>query len=250
MIQSSNCLSFRLSSIEARHLHCISIAMSFLFKPRTLPAPDTPSKDAQSPATAVASANPPQAPSQTQVIPPSSTPTQITPTPQSQTFLQSITTPRSRKQLSLFFGGAFFLCLTSVFTRRILAYRYRSTNPLFFHQSTTPHNIAINGPIEAFQALNVATFTLGSTAMMLGGGLLWAFDISTLDELRRKVRGGLGVDGTGRDTRRVEEEFEEWLAQTLQRRRERDEKRQKGEEVDEEAWKKGEGYTTERGQKR
>ena len=50
------------------------------------------------------------------------------------------------------------------------------------------------------------------------GGLLFAFDIHGMEELRRKVRGGLGVDGSGRGEREVEEEWEEWLATTLERK--------------------------------
>ena len=66
-----------------------------------------------------------------------------------------------------------------------------------------------------------------STMMMMTGGLLWAFDIGSIEDLRRKIRGGLGVDGTGRNARAVEEEFEEWMASTLERKR----------------WKEGEGET-------
>lgn len=59
--------------------------------------------------------------------------------------------------------------------------------------------------------------------MMMTGGLLWAFDISSLDDMRRKVRGGLGVDGTGRGERQAEEEWEEWLATVLERKRRKEE---------------------------
>jgi hypothetical protein len=81
--------------------------------------------------------------------------------------------------------------------------------------------------MEAFEALNVATINVASYAMMMTGGLLWAFDISSLEDMRRKVRGGLGVDGTGRGERDVEEEFEEWLASTLERKKEK-ERRKRG----------------------
>jgi len=67
--------------------------------------------------------------------------------------------------------------------------------------------------------------------MMMAGGAFWAFDISTMDDLRRKVRGGLGIDGTGRSERQAEEDFEEWLAETLARK---DQKRQSRGEEDEE----------------
>ena len=34
----------------------------------------------------------------------------------------------------------------------------------------------------------------------------------------RKLRGGLGVDGSGRDEKQAEEEFEEWMATVLSRK--------------------------------
>lgn len=67
--------------------------------------------------------------------------------------------------------------------------------------------------------------------MMMTGGTLWAFDISTMDDLRRKIRGGLGIDGSGRTEKQAEEEFEEWLAGTLARK---DERRQRSGDDDEE----------------
>ena len=64
--------------------------------------------------------------------------------------------------------------------------------------------------------------------MMVVGGMGWALDISGLEDLRRLVRGGLGVDGTGRGESEVEEEWEEWLAGVLKRKEEK-EKRRRGE---------------------
>ena len=54
--------------------------------------------------------------------------------------------------------------------------------------------------------------------MMSTGGLLWYFDINNMDDARRKLRGGLGVDGSGRDEKQAEEEFEEWMATMLSRK--------------------------------
>ena len=64
--------------------------------------------------------------------------------------------------------------------------------------------------------------------MMVVGGLGWALDISGLDDMRRLVRGGLGVDGSGRDESEVEEEWEEWLAGVLERKKEKEKRRRKG----------------------
>jgi len=49
-----------------------------------------------------------------------------------------------------------------------------------------------------------------------------------MDDLRRKVRGGMGVDGSGRSEADVEEEMEEWLASVLSRKEEK--QRVRGEE--------------------
>jgi hypothetical protein len=72
--------------------------------------------------------------------------------------------------------------------------------------------------MEAVEALNIATINVLSLAMMSTGGMLWYFDINSMDDARRKLRGGLGVDGTGRDEKQAEEEFEEWMATALSRK--------------------------------
>lgn len=56
-----------------------------------------------------------------------------------------------------------------------------------------------------------------SAAIMLIGGSLWAFDISTIADLRQRVRGGMGID-----EQEVEEDFEEWIASTLARKERKD----------------------------
>lgn len=72
--------------------------------------------------------------------------------------------------------------------------------------------------MEAVEALNIATINVLSLAVMSTGGMLWYFDINSMDDARRKLRGGLGVDGTGRDEKQVEEELEEWMATVLSRK--------------------------------
>jgi hypothetical protein len=72
--------------------------------------------------------------------------------------------------------------------------------------------------MEAVEALNIATVNVLSLAMMSTGGMMWYFDINGMDDARRKLRGGLGVDGTGRDEKQAEEEFEEWMATVLSRK--------------------------------
>ena len=84
--------------------------------------------------------------------------------------------------------------------------------------------------------------------MMLTGGVLWAADISSLKELKGSVRGGLGLDRIGKEgTGDVEEweEFEEWLASTLERKRGREKRRAREREKDKEEG-EGEGADEER----
>jgi len=102
--------------------------------------------------------------------------------------------------------------------------------PTFYHPSNLPPRTPVNGALEAFEALNIATINVASFMMMMTGGVLWAADISSLEELRRKVRGGLGVDGTGRGESDVEEDWEEWLARVVERRREKERRRRAREE--------------------
>lgn len=120
---------------------------------------------------------------------------------------------RSRRQLGLFFAGAGFFAVASVITRRSLVRRYKATVPKFYQ----PSNVArsdVNGAMEAFEALNIATINVVSVGLMLGGGVLYAFDISTLEDMRRKVRASIGVDGSQVD-QDGEKQIEEWIAKTL-----------------------------------
>lgn len=129
---------------------------------------------------------------------------------------------RSLRQLGLFFGGAGFFAISSLITRKALVRRYKASIPRFYQQSNRP-NLEVNGALEAVEALTIATVNVFSVGMMFSGGMLWAFDISSVDDLRRKIRGGLGSDGDGRESR-ADEEMEEWLATVLARK---DEKKQR-----------------------
>jgi hypothetical protein len=137
---------------------------------------------------------------------------------------------RSMRQLGLFIGGAAFVGLSTVITRRSLVRRYKSTIPTFYQQSNRP-NVKVDGPMEAFEALSIATVNVLSFSMMFTGGLLWAFDISSLDDMRRKLRGGLGINGDGRENA-AEEEMEEWLATVLSRKEQKEKEKDRKEKRD------------------
>ena len=102
-------------------------------------------------------------------------------------------------------------------TKRSLIRRQRLPPAPLFHPSTRPLQ-PVNGPVEAVEALSIATINVTSFMMMVTGGALWSLDISNLEDARRKLRGGLGIDGSGKSEKEAEEEFEEWLATTLARK--------------------------------
>ena len=130
----------------------------------------------------------------------------------------SITSPRSVKQLRLFLAGCTFFTLSALITRRALARKYSSTFPRFYHPSNQPPSMAINGRLDAYEALGIATINVISFAVMMTGGTLWAFDISSMDELRQKLsRRRLELDGIGRTEKddAVEEEWKDFLGKAL-----------------------------------
>jgi hypothetical protein len=143
----------------------------------------------------------------------------------------SSTRPRPHKNAMLFLGGVTFMALSTLVTRRSLARKYRATLPPFYTASTR-HKPAVDGATEALEALSIATVNVVSVAMMAGGAALWYFDINSLADMRRKIRGGLGVAGDGQSEQEAEEEMEEWLATVLARKEDK-ERRRKGDGGDE-----------------
>jgi len=138
---------------------------------------------------------------------------------------------RARRQLGLFCAGAGFFAITSLITRRSIVRRYKATVPKFYHPSNKS-NFEVNGALEAFEALNIATINVMSVGMMATGGLLYAFDISSLDDMRQKVRKQIGVEGIRTD-QDVEEEIEEWFATVLERKDLKEQFKKKAKEIKE-----------------
>ena len=124
--------------------------------------------------------------------------------------------PRSRRQLGLFTAGVGFFALSTIITRRSIVRRYKQSLPKFYQPSNRPNN-NINGAMEAFEALNIATVNVFSVGVMVTGGLLWAFDIASIDDMRGKVRTNMGTDRIATD-QAAEEEIEEFIATVLARK--------------------------------
>ncbi|EKD21564.1 uncharacterized protein L3040_006057 [Drepanopeziza brunnea f. sp. 'multigermtubi'] len=123
---------------------------------------------------------------------------------------------RARRQLGLFAAGAGFFLLSTTVTRRSIARRNKSIMPKFYQPSNRT-TIEINGAVEAIEALSLATLNVASVGIMFTGGLLWAFNISSVDDMRKKVRKNIGVvaEPTDQDE---EQEMEEWFATVLARK--------------------------------
>ncbi|KAJ9607442.1 hypothetical protein H2200_008515 [Cladophialophora chaetospira] len=128
---------------------------------------------------------------------------------------------RPSRSVVIFGAGAVFFGFSLIITRRAFARKRFASNPAFYanapaHQAEQATKV--NGAMEAMEALNLATINVLSMAMMATGGAMWYTNINSVADARRLIRGGLGVDGTGRSEKEAEEDFEEWLATTLARK--------------------------------
>ncbi|ODH49153.1 hypothetical protein GX48_04771 [Paracoccidioides brasiliensis] len=145
--------------------------------------------------------------------------------------LQPAHKPQLSNSAKLLIGGTAFLILSTFITRRTLR-RKRLTSLPPTYTSAPYHKPQVNGALEALEALNIATINVASVAMIGVGACMYAFDINTMDDLRRKVRGGLGVDGSGRSEQVVEEELEEWVARVFSRKAEKEKRSEGGRQQD------------------
>ena len=134
--------------------------------------------------------------------------------------------PRNRNKI-IFGAGLAFFGLSMLISRRAFVRRRLASNPAFYTNAPGHHAEQAkkaSPAMEAFEALNIATVNVLSLTMLASGGTLWYFDINTMAEARKFIRGGLGVDGTGKSETQAEEEFEEWMATTLARKDAKDSK--------------------------
>lgn len=138
---------------------------------------------------------------------------------------------RSAKQLGLFAAGAGFLTLSTLITRRAVARRMAQSAPSLFQPSHHGPGIPPRGQKDkgddafvAAEALGLATLNVFSFGVMMTGGFMWAFDISNIEDLRRKARASLyGVNGVVDDA--AEQQVEEWIAEVLSKKEKREKER-------------------------
>lgn len=131
---------------------------------------------------------------------------------------------RSAKQLGLFFAGAAFLTGSALISRRAVARKMTDSLPKLFQPSHHGPRAPPRNPAEksedalvAVEALGLATLNVFSFGVMMTGGLMYAFDISNVEDLRYKARRSLyGANGVVDEA--AEQQVEEWIADVLSRR--------------------------------
>jgi hypothetical protein len=109
-----------------------------------------------------------------------------------------------------------FFTLSILITRRASTKKRLASIPPFYTGSIY-HQPQVNGAMEAFEALNLATINVLSFGMLASGAVAYAFDINGLEDLRRVVRGGLegGGPGSGKTDEELEQEVTQWVVSVL-----------------------------------
>lgn len=125
---------------------------------------------------------------------------------------------RSLRQLGLFVGGAGFFYWSVLITRRAVTRHQIAAKLKFYHSNQwvgrSEKELPKKDPLVAVEALNLATLNTLTFAMMAGGGVSWAFDISSVEDLRRYTRRSILAAG-GQADEEAEQEVANWVAKTF-----------------------------------
>lgn len=122
---------------------------------------------------------------------------------------------RQVKQLGLFCAGAGFLAASVAVSRRSVLRMRKVSYPHFYWSNRTPANrmdSSDNG-LVAVRALGLATLNVTGFGIMLVGGIGWAFNLSSIQELRDRTRASLMKPGSfsSEDEQKMEAEMEKIL---------------------------------------
>lgn len=128
--------------------------------------------------------------------------------------LPKLWTPQTNTKL--FFGGALFFALSLLTTRRALNRRFKASIPPFYTTSVY-HKPEVNGGMEAFEALHLATVNVLSFGMMASGGVLWAMGINGIEDMRAYVKKSMaqGDRESSKTDEEMEKEVEAWVMRYL-----------------------------------
>ena len=126
----------------------------------------------------------------------------------------------NRTNLKLLFGGMAFFTFSLLITRRANHKKRIACIPPFYTGSIY-FQPKVNGAMEAFEALNLATVNVLSFGMMSTGAVMCALDINGLDDARRVMRTAIegslerSHDGSGKPDEELEQQVTEWVTSVL-----------------------------------
>ncbi|KAJ4140248.1 hypothetical protein NW768_001604 [Fusarium equiseti] len=183
-----------------------SLASSWL----GLPASDSKPTPQQSQGTFTpARQTPPKnAPISSSASTPSASQTMSRPTPYQSTW------DRSFRQFGLLLTGAGFLAASVAVSRRSVLRMRQNSFPKFYSSNRAPMKIdSAERSLLAAQALGLATLNVMSFGVMLVGGISWAFDLSSIAELRERTQAAVRRPGSvnPEDEKAMEELMEELM---------------------------------------
>ncbi|KAG9499835.1 hypothetical protein J7337_008297 [Fusarium musae] len=134
-----------------------------------------------------------QRPSANVSIPPATpTPPTISAAPQRTSPITAAQQPswdRSIRQFGLLLTGAGFLAASVAVSRRSVLRMRHDLFPKFY--TSNRHQVKFDSgdrSLLAVQALGLATLNVMSFGVMLVGGISWAFDLSSIEELRQRTQ--------------------------------------------------------------
>lgn len=122
---------------------------------------------------------------------------------------------RARRQNGLVLGGAIFTALSILITRRAVAKKVSLIPPTAATLDAAPSRMSAG--LDGIQALTFATMNVFSVGMLSVGAACKYFDIADLEDMRDKVRSGLGYDVYGGDAE-ADKELETWVAEIMSRK--------------------------------
>lgn len=145
---------------------------------------------------------------------------------ESPTGARSLTSPRALNQLGLFAVGSAFMLASIFVTRRSVARKTAAALPKSFQPNvrTPPRggdslrggapDTQAEGGIIAAQALGLATLNVFSFGIMATGGVAFALDLSSVEDLKRYTKAKM-YGASGRPDGDAEREMEIWAAGLL-----------------------------------
>ncbi|KAL4722313.1 hypothetical protein ACLX1H_010664 [Fusarium chlamydosporum] len=121
---------------------------------------------------------------------------------------------RSFRQFGLLLTGVGFLAASVAVSRRSVLRMRQNSFPKFYSSNRNPVKVdPADRSLLAVQALGLATLNVMSFGVMLIGGISWAFDLSSIAELRERTQAAVRRPGSvnPEDEKAMEELMEDLM---------------------------------------